>query len=29
MYRTRILEKMNLRHNAEITHYAIKNKIVE
>jgi len=29
MYRSRILEKMNLRHNAEITHYAIKNKIVE
>lgn len=29
MYRTRILEKMNLRHNAEITHYAIKNKLVE
>lgn len=29
MYRARILEKMHLRHNAEITHYAIKNKVVE
>lgn len=29
MYRARILEKMNLRHNAEITHYAIKNKLVD
>lgn len=29
MYRTRVLEKMNLRHNAELMHYAIKNKIVE
>lgn len=29
MYRTRILEKMNLRHNAEITHYAIKNRLVD
>jgi two-component system, NarL family, invasion response regulator UvrY len=29
MYRTRLLEKMNLKHNAEITHYAIKNQLVE
>lgn len=29
MYRTRILDKMSLRHNAEITHYAIKNRLVE
>lgn len=29
MYRTRLLGKMNLRHNAELTHYAIKNKLVE
>ncbi len=28
MYRTRLLEKMNLRHNADITHYAIKNQLV-
>ena len=28
-YRTRILEKMNLKNNAEITHYAIKNFLVE
>ncbi len=24
-YRSRILKKMNLKNNAEITHYAIKN----
>ncbi|MBI3850587.1 MAG: response regulator transcription factor [Verrucomicrobia bacterium] len=28
-YRTRILEKMNLHTNAELTHYAIKNGLVE
>lgn len=28
-YRTRILEKMNLHTNAELTHYAIKNQLVE
>lgn len=27
-YRTRILEKMNMKSNVEITHYAIKNKLV-
>ncbi|HAX47382.1 MAG TPA: response regulator transcription factor [Ignavibacteria bacterium] len=27
-YRTRILEKMQLKSNVEITHYAIKNKLV-
>ena len=29
MYRTRMLEKLNLRHNAELTHYAIKNHLVD
>jgi DNA-binding NarL/FixJ family response regulator len=29
MYRTRILEKMHFKHNAELTHYAIKNNLVE
>jgi two-component system invasion response regulator UvrY len=29
MYRTRLLQKMKLRHNAELTHYAIKNKLVQ
>lgn len=29
MYRARMLQKMKLRHNAEITHYAIKNKLVD
>lgn len=29
MYRTRLLEKMHLRHNADITHYAIKNQLVD
>ena len=29
MYRTRLLQKMKLRHNAELTHYAIKNNLVE
>jgi DNA-binding NarL/FixJ family response regulator len=28
-YRSRILLKMKLRHNAELTHYAIKNQLVE
>jgi len=28
-YRNRILEKMNLKSNTEITHYAIKNNLVE
>lgn len=28
-YRNRILEKMNFKSNAEITHYAIKNNLVE
>lgn len=27
-YRRRILEKMNLKNNAEVTYYAIKNKLV-
>lgn len=27
-YRTRILEKLSLKSNVEITHYAIKNKLV-
>lgn len=29
MYRSRLLQKMNLRHNAELTHYAIKNQLVD
>lgn len=29
MYRTRMLEKMQFRHNAEITHYAIRNHLVD
>lgn len=28
-YRTRILEKMKMKTNAELTHYAIKNGVVE
>jgi two-component system, NarL family, invasion response regulator UvrY len=28
-YRIRILEKMNMKNNAEITHYALKNRLVE
>ena len=28
-YRTRILEKMKMKHNAELTHYAIKHQLVE
>lgn len=29
MYRSRLLVKMKLRNNAELTHYAIKNQLVE
>ena len=29
VYRSRVLEKMNMKNNAELTHYAIKNQIVE
>ena len=29
VYRARLLEKMRLKNNAEITHYAIKNHLVE
>lgn len=29
MYRTRLLQKMKLRHNADLTHYAIKNNLVQ
>lgn len=28
-YRIRILEKMGMKNNAEITHYALKNRLVE
>jgi two-component system invasion response regulator UvrY len=28
-YRSRILDKMRMKNNAELTHYAIKNKLVE
>jgi DNA-binding NarL/FixJ family response regulator len=28
-YRARILEKMGMKTNAELTHYAIQNKLVE
>jgi two-component system invasion response regulator UvrY len=28
-YRARIMEKMNMKTNAELTHYAIQNKLVE
>ena len=28
-YRTRILEKMNMKNNAELTHYAIKHGLVD
>jgi DNA-binding NarL/FixJ family response regulator len=28
-YRARILEKMKMKTNAELTHYAIKNKLVD
>ncbi len=29
MYRTRMLEKMHLRHNSDLTHYAIRNHLVD
>lgn len=29
VYRARLLEKLALRNNAELTHYAIKNNLVE
>lgn len=29
MYRSRVLAKMKMRHNAELTHYALKNDLVE
>jgi DNA-binding NarL/FixJ family response regulator len=29
MYRSRLLQKMKLKHNAELTHYAIRNRLVE
>lgn len=29
MYRARLLQKMKLRHNAELTHYAVKNRLIE
>ena len=28
-YRSRILEKMNMKSNAELTHHAIKNQLVD
>jgi DNA-binding NarL/FixJ family response regulator len=28
-YRARILDKMNMKNNAELTHYAIQNKLVD
>lgn len=28
-YRARVLEKMQMKHNAELTHYAIKNHLVD
>ena len=29
VYRARVLEKLHLRHNAELTHYAIRNHLVD
>jgi DNA-binding NarL/FixJ family response regulator len=29
MYRSRLLQKMKLRNNAELTHYAIRSELVE
>lgn len=29
MYRARLLEKMNLRNNSELTHYAIRNGLID
>ncbi|MBN2627073.1 MAG: response regulator transcription factor [Spirochaetales bacterium] len=28
-YRTRLLQKMNLKNNAQITYYAVKNKLIQ
>jgi DNA-binding NarL/FixJ family response regulator len=28
-YRTRVLEKMRMQNSAELTHYALKNRLVE
>jgi two-component system, NarL family, invasion response regulator UvrY len=28
-YRTRILEKLKMKSSAELTHYAVKNKLVD
>lgn len=28
MYRSRLLQKMRMRHNAELTHYAIRNRML-
>ena len=28
-YRSRVLEKMRMQNSAELTHYAIKNRLVE
>ena len=28
-HRARILEKMNMHHNAELTYYAVKNNLIE
>jgi DNA-binding NarL/FixJ family response regulator len=28
MYRSRLLQKMSLRNNAELTHYALRNQLV-
>ena len=28
MYRSRLLQKMKMRHNAELTHYALRNRLV-
>jgi len=28
-YRARLLEKMGMKNNAELTHYAIHNKLVD
>ena len=28
-YRTRVLEKMNLKTNADLTYYAIKNSLLD
>ena len=27
-YRTRVLQKLHLRHNAELTHYAVINNLI-